>query len=424
MYEPYSQKDKEGETNKQFLDFYSDLHSILLNNKINATKYEVFNKSFPQSYGENNKIYTPEIYDRHGIGILISILDYEELNPYSVIFNGPFKTVCELRKFVANKLIQDEDRFKNNILLKDLAKEISFQKKFTPLYERFMINKSVRYNSKISLQDRRANKKKPTSHLNLGILDLRNYSNMLNNNSNNPGSLHKPINSNTEDIDKLDIFNGFYEKRNKNKLQTINIKINSIKNGINSSGTTSNSINSVLENQNTIKQDTSRNYEVKLPSINNINNTQKMRNKSGINLKTKEKDLNQITNTNINTNSNVLPNSSQNTLKHIKPNKENEEVSKKISDNYKLNKLYQEVINLGKNNTFTTNENLIFATSKNIALKGDSKINTKFISSEDITKKFVFNKKTKKNLNNFSNNEVINNLPYKDYKSKSVSRKL
>ena len=165
------------------------------------------------------------MFDRHAESLMVSILDYEELNPFSLIFNSEYRTVHELRKTIALKLLQEEDRFKNNVLLRDLAKEISYQKKFVPLYEKFMINKSVRINSKTSIQERRINNqsllKKPTSFLSGNIPELKNYGNYSNLSTMN----YKKANSEMFDSNKeLSVFNSILNKRSENKSLTVNLE--------------------------------------------------------------------------------------------------------------------------------------------------------------------------------------------------------
>jgi len=450
QYEPYNLKDQESETNKDFLNFYNDLNNILDSHKVERENFtEVTNKPFPKNYGEDNKVYIPEVYDRHGIGLLVSILDYEELNPHSRIFNGPFKTVCEMRKYIANKLIQDESRFNNNVLLKDLAKEINYQKKFTPLYEKFMINKAVRYNSKISLQDRRNNppKKHISYHLSGNIMDLRNY------NIDPPSTLQNHLSSfldkkpNSDDkLDKLDMFNGILNKRNENKYQTMksnnsnNFNMNNMNNMnkiINSSGVTntydgeykeklnSNRTNNLSNNQNTnLLKDEFIFPKIemlsKIGNQNQINGVKlNVRGKSGHGIKINSHySFNNkigISSCGINNNSNISNSNGPSSLV--------------------LNQIIKEVKELNKKNTLLSaknNDKTAYSDSKNNVLKGNfSKYQNKFESSKEITKKYTLDDQTNRNRNNrfFSSKPIdksdVYNLQIKKTvnKSKSVSRK-
>ena len=421
------------------------MNNILSDRKIDVVGNKILNKPFPKNYGEENKLYTPEIYDRHGIGLLISILDYEELNPYSLVFNGPFKTVCEMRKFIANKLLQDEDRFRNNVLLKDLAKEITFQKKFTPLYEKFMINKSVRYNSKIGLQDRRANQKKPTSnqHLSGNILDLRNYENYYNVSNLKDVKKHPNSDNMIEKFEKIELLSAS-SKRNASKLKTVNAPI--INKNLKNLGTIENKGNSSTNstNNNDIetndKMRSSRTGGFFFPKIDSIINNTKIRNKSGktiiaISANSQLKSLSSVEsrfNTSLKINSN----------KYLKEFKELDEINTKVNENIKLTRLYKDVKSINtKNNTLTNSSNKVESlnSNKKVVLKGNyAKLEYKLESSKDINKnlnldnpiqdysskngRIIKAKIEYKSINRNISNNNIGVVEFK-HKSKSMSRK-
>jgi len=103
------------------------------NNQINLSQDLID----PTNHQNSLEFYHPKIYEKMGRELLISVLDYEELNPFSKVFSSEFQNVYNIRKFISIKLSQDDSRFKNNNLIQNLIKDINYVKTFTSLYEKF-----------------------------------------------------------------------------------------------------------------------------------------------------------------------------------------------------------------------------------------------------------------------------------------------
>jgi len=83
---------------------------------------------------QNNILfYTPFSYEKMGIAILISILDYEGKNPFTKICNTNYKNLKSIRSAVAMKLVKEDDKYKGNLYFQSIAKDIDNFKKFIPL---------------------------------------------------------------------------------------------------------------------------------------------------------------------------------------------------------------------------------------------------------------------------------------------------
>lgn len=58
------------------------------------------------------KQYTPDSYMFMGKSLLIAILDLFHMNPYSRISTSDFKSINSLRKFTAQRVYNEVERFK------------------------------------------------------------------------------------------------------------------------------------------------------------------------------------------------------------------------------------------------------------------------------------------------------------------------
>ena len=108
----------------------NNLKLILSKNKINIdfnnlTDINQINLSQDINQINNCNIiefYKPKNYEKMGRQLLISVLDYEELNPFSKVFSSEYHNVFNLRKYISIKLSQEDPRFKNNNLIQNLIK--------------------------------------------------------------------------------------------------------------------------------------------------------------------------------------------------------------------------------------------------------------------------------------------------------------
>ena len=85
-----------------------------------------------------------------GRQLLVSVLDYEELNPFSKVFSSEFQNVFNLRKYISIKLSQEDPRFKNNNLIQNLIKNINFVKTFQSTFEKLSLKKEGKSNNSFS----------------------------------------------------------------------------------------------------------------------------------------------------------------------------------------------------------------------------------------------------------------------------------
>ena len=77
--------------------------------------------------------YTIKMYEKMGIDILITLLDYEELNPFSRLFINE-NSLDEMRKTTATKLLE-ENQFKSNINIQ-ITKDMRQLKKFPSILDK------------------------------------------------------------------------------------------------------------------------------------------------------------------------------------------------------------------------------------------------------------------------------------------------
>lgn len=110
-------------------------------------------------------LFTPVEYEKMGFSLLIAILDYEELNPYSRVFKSEYSNLSNLRKFISNRILKEDDKYRNNVMNQNLNKDICAVKKFIPLFEKFInhlnnliIKKSLKLLSKDGIRHNSGNK--------------------------------------------------------------------------------------------------------------------------------------------------------------------------------------------------------------------------------------------------------------------------
>jgi hypothetical protein len=94
----------------------------------NNTECNLNNIEYDSDF-DDGQFLTPFCYEKMGIALLISLLDYEEINPFSRISNTEYCSIENLRKSLSLKLISEEDRFKHNLLFLNMAKDITRYKR-------------------------------------------------------------------------------------------------------------------------------------------------------------------------------------------------------------------------------------------------------------------------------------------------------
>ncbi len=174
------------------------------------------------NHQNNLEFYHPKIYEKMGRELLISVLDYEELNPFSKVFSSEFQNVYNVRKFISLKLSQDDARFKNNNLIQNLIKDINYVKTFTSLYEKF----SQKLETKLIISSntmRNKDIKKPLEDVNLVLKNStkrETLSKALNKDNLTPDRNKSSILMKTDDKDKNKMLSN--QKQNSRKEENIN----------------------------------------------------------------------------------------------------------------------------------------------------------------------------------------------------------
>ena len=125
---------------------YNNYTATDINNNINKRILNLFyeNKFSEEKYTKNllclkdeELFYTPIAYEKMGVALLISVLDYEGLNPFSKIKKSEHKEVKVLRSATAQHIYNTNERYKNSLYYQNMYKNISTQKSFKSFYEKF-----------------------------------------------------------------------------------------------------------------------------------------------------------------------------------------------------------------------------------------------------------------------------------------------
>ena len=93
------------------------------------------NNCFAQCLKEEERSYTPIAYEKMGVSLLISILDYEKLNPFSRLGSSDYKSIENLRMSVADHLFNSEEKYKSSAYCQNYVKNLDSVKKFESLNE-------------------------------------------------------------------------------------------------------------------------------------------------------------------------------------------------------------------------------------------------------------------------------------------------
>ena len=111
---------------------------------------------------ENGKIYLIKDFEKTGMDLLKSILDYEKLSLSDNLLRSEYQTLENARKHVAQIVKFNEERFKFNFALKDFISNIEEQKKWMTIKE---IN-DARIKLKTQMEENRNNMKKKKTNKN------------------------------------------------------------------------------------------------------------------------------------------------------------------------------------------------------------------------------------------------------------------
>ncbi len=79
---------------------------------------------------------SPKSYEKMGIALVISIMDYEGINPYSRLFTSEFQSLFNLRSHVSNKLLNEDDKYKRSLANHSFNKDINSFKKTLSIFEK------------------------------------------------------------------------------------------------------------------------------------------------------------------------------------------------------------------------------------------------------------------------------------------------
>jgi len=115
------------------------IKNLLYENKF-ENNYDLIN--FP-CFPDEETFHTPIAYQKMGISLLIAILDYEDLNPFTRLYNSDFKDVKGVRECVSKNLLFKDEKFRGNLLYSNLNKNIESFKKFNSLFDKYS-NKNIR----------------------------------------------------------------------------------------------------------------------------------------------------------------------------------------------------------------------------------------------------------------------------------------
>lgn len=190
----------------QKLIFYDERYFLEANSLTSP-----FSVYFSQCLKEEDKFYTPVAYEKMGISLLIAILDYEKLNPFSRIGNSDYKTLEKLRISVARNIISFEERYKTSAYCNVYLKNLNLVKKFESLNEK-IIDQLINQNQKISKRSNSMSIRKTHNSSNNNII-INNYNNnyislITNENISNENNLNGNVN-NLKNIDSKKISYNF-----------------------------------------------------------------------------------------------------------------------------------------------------------------------------------------------------------------------
>jgi len=167
---------KEATSRVQFYQKTGLIHTYT----VESTYYKgEFNKENMEN--ENSEIYLIKDFEKTGIDLLKSILDYEKLFLSDNLLRSEYQTLENARKHIAQIVKFNEDRFKFNYGLKDFINNIEEQKKWMTIKEindaRTKFRTQMEEN-KNNLKKKKVNKKRLSIDKNKTNINLRNITKM------------------------------------------------------------------------------------------------------------------------------------------------------------------------------------------------------------------------------------------------------
>ena len=167
---------KEATSRVQFYQKTGLIHTYT----VESTYYKgKFNKENMEN--ENSEIYLIKDFEKTGIDLLKSILDYEKLFLSDNLLRSEYQTLENARKHIAQIVKFNEDRFKFNYGLKDFINNIEEQKKWMTIKEindaRTKFRTQMEEN-KNNLKKKKVNKKRLSIDKNKTNINLRNITKM------------------------------------------------------------------------------------------------------------------------------------------------------------------------------------------------------------------------------------------------------
>ena len=167
---------KEATSRVQFYQKTGLIHTYT----VESTYYKgEFNKENMEN--ENSEIYLIKDFEKTGIDLLKSILDYEKLFLSDNLLRSEYQTLENARKHIAQIVKFNEDRFKFNYGLKDFINNIEEQKKWMTIKEindaRTKFRTQMEEN-KNNLKKKKAIKKRLSIDKNKTNINLRNITKM------------------------------------------------------------------------------------------------------------------------------------------------------------------------------------------------------------------------------------------------------
>jgi len=134
--------------------------------------------------------------------MLIAVLDYEKLNPFSRLANTEYKSIENLRISVAHQIFQGEEKYKSSAFCQNYIKNLNSVKKFESINEK-IIEKLK--NRKISKRSNSMSMRKINNAYNNNII-INNFNNNyfgLISSANNPHNINYDNNNFITDPKKV-----------------------------------------------------------------------------------------------------------------------------------------------------------------------------------------------------------------------------
>ena len=176
---------------------------------------------------KNGKIYLIKDFEKTGIDLLKSILDYEKLTLSDELLGSEYKSLENARKHIAQIIKLNEDRFKFNFGLKDFINNIEEQKKWITIKE---IN-DARLKFKTHIEANKGNIKKKKNNKNRlssykTNINLRNIKKFEDNKTNIIEEINIKVNNKTNrtPFRTGDIIINNIQPKNGDKKDNVNIK--------------------------------------------------------------------------------------------------------------------------------------------------------------------------------------------------------